>query len=479
MSKPGLLAAARLDGLPDMGRVVVGFSGGADSTALAHWLMGQVERERILLVHVNHQLRGEEAWRDQRHAQDFAQSRGLAIQVEQADVAALAAARGQGLEECGRQERYRILLSHAPGENDRILTAHNGDDNGETILLNLCRGAGTDGLRGIPRQRGKILRPLLDVARDEIEAYCQEQGLSFVTDSSNLSDEYTRNRVRHSLLPVLKELNPRFLQAAGRASELLEQDRDFLWAQARALLAEARPSEGQVLPGLEAAPLRAAPLRAAHESVCSRAMKLFLEQGGCGRLEKKHLDRARQVLLEGGSAQMPGGRELSCAQGLLWLGKNQPAEDYELPLRLGENPLPGGLCLVLGQKKKRAETENREKIQNLLFKNAVDCDILSGEDMWEAPSSESIMNGRLRVRNRRPGDRFTPAGRGVSKPLKQIFQELRVPAALRASVPLVLWDGRAAWCPGIGPAEGFQVREDTRLLWTLELRAPGAGEKEE
>ena len=80
MSKPGLLAAARLDGLPDMGRVVVGFSGGADSTALAHWLMGQVERERILLVHVNHQLRGEEAWRDQRHAQDFAQSRGLAIQ---------------------------------------------------------------------------------------------------------------------------------------------------------------------------------------------------------------------------------------------------------------------------------------------------------------------------------------------------------------------------------------------------------------
>lgn len=464
MSKPvaGLLASAWLNGLPERGRVVVGFSGGADSTALAHWLSERIEGNRILLVHVNHQLRGQEAQRDEDHAREFARKQGLALRVERVDVAKLAAARGQGLEECGRQERYRILLGFAPEEEDRVLTAHNADDNGETILLNLCRGAGTDGLRGIPRQRGKILRPLLDVTRKEIEAYCQAAGLRFVTDSTNLSDEYARNRVRHSLLPVLEELNPRFLQAAGRTAELLERDRECLWEQARALLAEA-----QTLWGLEAAPLRAA-----HESLSSRAVKLFLEESGCGRLEKKHLDMARRLLAEGGSARLPGGLELRCAQGLLWAGRNRPAEDYERPVGLGENPLPGGFCLVLG-KKKRGEIENREKIQNLLFKNAIDCAILSEWEVCKAASpSENRADGRLMVRNRRPGDRFAPAGRGLSKPLKQIFQEARVPVPLRNSMPLLLWEGRIAWCPGVGPGEGFQVREDTETLWTLELRGP-------
>lgn len=474
MGEAALLSGARTEGLPERGRVVVGFSGGADSTALAHWLAGQVARERILLVHVNHLLRGEEARRDEDHARAFARQQGLALRVERVDVAKLAAARGQGLEECGRGERYRVLLGLAPGEEDRVLTAHNADDNGETILLNLCRGAGTDGLRGIPRQRGKILRPLLDVSREEIEAYCRAAGLSFVTDSTNLSDAYTRNRVRHRLLPVLKELNPRFLQAAGRAAELLERDREFLRQQAEGLLTEARPAWGQALPGLEAAPLRAA-----HESVRSRAMKLFLERAGCGPLEKKHLDLARRVLLEGGRAQLPGGRTLGCAQGLLWVGEDRVQEDYELPLGLGETRLPGGLRLVLTEKK-RPETENREKIQNLLFKNAVDCAILSGEEVYgAAPPPEKIRDRGLTVRNRRPGDRFTPAGRGLSKPLKQIFQELRVPAALRASVPLLVWGGRVIWCPGAGPAEGFQVREETKVLWTVELRVPGTQEKEE
>lgn len=470
MSEAGKLSAARLDGLPKEGRLAVGFSGGADSTALAHWLARQVARERILLVHVNHLLRGEEARRDEDHARRFAREQGLAIRVERVDVAALAAARGQGLEECGRRERYRVLLGCAPGESDRVLTAHNADDNGETILLNLCRGAGTDGLRGVPRQRGKILRPLLDVPREEIEAYCREQGLSFVTDSSNLSDDYARNRVRHRLMPVLKELNPRFVQAAGRAAELLERDREYLWQQAEGLLVEARLPGSNIPLGVEARPLGQA-----HVSVSSRALKLFLERGGCGPLEKKHLDLARQVLLEGGSARMPGGRELSCAQGLLWLGEPGPQEDYEFPLRLGENPLPGGICLVLGQKN-RAETEKREKIQNLLFKNPVDCDIL----VHTAPSRpEGTGSGGLTVRSRRPGDRFAPAGRGLSKPLKQIFQELRVPAALRDRLPLVLWDGRIAWCPGAGPAEGFRAGEDAEEFWTVELKLRGAREKEE
>lgn len=439
------LERASLEGAPPNGRLVVGFSGGADSTALAHWLLGQAGRERILLAHVNHLLRGEEAERDQRFAQDFAREQGLAIEVLRADVRALAREQGLGLEECGRQVRYEFFYRLAAGEEDRILTAHNADDNAETMLLNLCRGAGAQGLCGIPPKRGKLLRPLLGVGRESIEAYCRAQGLDYVTDSSNWDEDFARNRVRRQVSPALRELNPRFVQAAGQTAALLRADQEYLEGEARRLMESAKNQWG----------LEASVLGAAHPAVRSRALKLFLEEAGCGRLERRHLVLAEAALMQGGGGDMPGGVELRCAQGVLWAGRVQaPPETFALPVRLGENHLPGGVCLVL-REKSLAETENREKIQNLLFKNALDCD---------------IMDGNLVVRSRRPGDRFRPAGRGCSKPLKQIFQELRMPVPLRDRTPLLAWGEEIVWCPGAGAAEGFRASEKSKRIWTVERK---------
>ena len=198
-----LLAGADISGLPQRGKVVVGFSGGADSTALAHWLLGRLGPERLVLAHVNHQLRGEESDRDEAAARAFAQRFGLDFALRREDVAALARRRGLGLEECGRQVRYGFFQSLAPGEEDRILTAHNANDNAETVLMHLCRGTSLPGLLGIPARRGKVLRPLLRVPRGEIEAYCQAHGLPYVTDSSNLSREYTRNRLRLEVVVLM------------------------------------------------------------------------------------------------------------------------------------------------------------------------------------------------------------------------------------------------------------------------------------
>ncbi|WP_322174617.1 tRNA lysidine(34) synthetase TilS [Acutalibacter caecimuris] len=471
-----VLPGAWEEGIPAKGRLVVGFSGGADSVALAHWLMGRVAKDRLLLAHVNHQLRGEEALRDQRFVEDFARAWGLEIAVLQAGVATLARERGQGLEECGREVRYGFFHQLAAGEEDRVLTAHNADDNAETILMHLCRGAGGGGLCGIPRQRGKILRPLLGVAREEIETYCRAQGLAFVTDSSNLEEDYARNRVRHRVMPVLRELNPRFVQAAGQAAALLSADQAFLGEQAAALRARARNRWG----------LETAVLLAAHESLRSRALRLYLEEAGCRQLERKHLLLA-ESLLAGGGADLPGGVAVHCAQGVFWAGPMLPGEDYQMPVKPGTFYLPGGLRLTLrrlytrqgrvrlrafrpgpagGQKgperlagrafrkKMEAEIENQEKIQNLLFKNALDC---------------AIMNGNLIVRNRRPGDRFAPVGRKLSKPLKQVFQELRVPAPLRGRIPLLAWNRQVVWCPGAGAAEGFAAGRDAQAVWVVEI----------
>lgn len=433
---------AALPELPEEGLLVVGFSGGADSTALAHWLAGRVDKKRIVLAHVNHMLRGAEADRDQEAAEAFARERGLRIEVLRADVGALARERGQGLEECGREVRYGFFHRLAEGENDRIFTAHNADDNAETMLLNLCRGAGLDGLCGIPRKRGKVLRPLLDVSREEIEEYCRENGLSYVTDSSNLSEDYTRNKLRHQVMPVLKALNPRFVQSAAGTAELLSGDRDCLMEQARALLERA---EG--LWGLEASVLLSA-----NRSVRSRAVKLFLERSGGRELERGHIEEVLEILERGGAADLPGVRA-SCAQGVLWAGREHGSGPFEMAARLGENPLPGGKTLIL-EEKILEKAENPEKIQKLLFKNALDYDIMTGTAAW--------LPGTVLIRNRRPGDRFAPAFRGVSKPIKQVFQEQRVPGPVRDGVPLLVCKGEVAWCPGAGASERFRAREGTK-----------------
>lgn len=444
MSKGDFLAGADLSGLPGEGLAVVGYSGGADSTALAHWLMGRIEPRRLVLAHVNHMLRGEEGDRDEAAAREFAGRHGLRFALLKADVGKLARERGMGLEECGRAVRYEFFRSLASGEQDRILTAHNADDNVETILLNLCRGASLQGLCGIPPQRGKILRPFLAVSRAEIEAYCGANGLSFVTDSTNFSEDFARNRVRAQIVPALKELNPRLIHSLCQTASLLREDQALLLEQARALLEQARAPFG----------LSARVLKSAPGPLCSRALKLYLEEEGCGRLEKKHLDAAAGILRRGGSFTLPGGASLRCAQEVLSLGWGEKPEGFCVPVGLGETPIPGGRRLFL-EKKSFSGGEMGLKIHNLYFKNLLDYDIITGN---------------LVARSRRPGDRFAPAGRNVTKTLKQLFQENRVPAKARGSAVLLECGGELAFCEGVGPARRFCVTEKTKTVLTVEIR---------
>ena len=234
-------AAADLSGLPPEGLAVVGFSGGADSMALAHWLSGKLPRERLGAGPCEPPAPGGGGGTGtRRRPQAFAQKLGVRFALLREDVGALAREKGLGLEECGRQVRYAFFHSLAKGENDRVLTAHNAQDNAETVLLHLARGTGLSGLCGIPPRRGKVLRPFLSVRREEIEAYCRERNLPFVTDSTNLTGDFSRNLLRRQVFPVLEGLNPRFVESVLRAAELLSRDRDCLEELSRQLLERAR-----------------------------------------------------------------------------------------------------------------------------------------------------------------------------------------------------------------------------------------------
>ena len=187
--------------------IVIGLSGGADSVALLH-VMHTLAKEggwRLQAVHVHHGLRAVEADVDASFSAEMAQRMEIPCQVVFVDVAAEAKRRNMGTEEAGRLLRYQAL-EQAAGSDGKIAVAHHANDQAETLLMHLCRGSGMQGLAGMAPVRGNLLRPLLFCSRQEIEAYCLAQGLSYCLDSTNQDMGYTRNRIRHQVLPLLEEI---------------------------------------------------------------------------------------------------------------------------------------------------------------------------------------------------------------------------------------------------------------------------------
>lgn len=218
---------ARYDMLKKDDVVVVAVSGGADSIALLHALHS-LEQELGITVHtchVNHNLRGGESMRDAQFVKDFCSSNKIPVTFFSIEVKP---GKHESVEERARKLRYECFEKIC-NELDAVLaTAHTASDNAETIFLNILRGTGTKGLCGIPPVRGNIIRPLLRCTRNEIEEYCAEKGLQYVTDSSNLSDDYTRNKLRHRLIPLLQEFNPSLFEAVSRMTSAVYDDNALL-----------------------------------------------------------------------------------------------------------------------------------------------------------------------------------------------------------------------------------------------------------
>ena len=238
------------DMLPRGGTVLCAVSGGADSMCLLHLLHTWAGEGgfRVAAAHYNHNLRGAESDRDAAFVAEWCAGQDIPCVIGAGDVAHEARARGLGVEETARQMRYEFLRGAADAMGcGRIATAHSADDNLETLLLHLVRGAGLHGLAGIPPRRGVVVRPLLTTSRAEIVAYLEANGVAHVEDSSNTDEGYARNRIRRQVVPVLRQLNPRLTESAAETMGYLRTDNDYLNAQAAAACQNARWAEDDLV----------------------------------------------------------------------------------------------------------------------------------------------------------------------------------------------------------------------------------------
>ena len=425
--------------LPPKGaRVLCAVSGGADSMCLLALLL-QTGDHALAAAHFEHGIRGEESLRDCAFVESFCREKGIACFVGHADVPAYAAEKGLGLEEAARKLRYAFLEKTAEDEGfDFIATAHNADDNAETVLFNLARGSGSAGLCGIPPRRGKIIRPLLGLTRAEIEEYLAANGVPHVEDSTNESDAYSRNRIRHGVMPVLKELNPSFPEAAARLSRLLRRDEEYLSERAEAFIAE--HFDGESLPAAELLEL--------HGAVSSRVVRRLLPRSA----EEKHIEAVLALCrsTERRELDLPGAH-LRCERGRLFFSADGEAAAFS------ETELPIGGSVVL----KEAGVTIRTRLAP------------AGEEIHSPFKAYRLkcesMDGKLTVAPPRPGERYRPAGRGCTKTLKSLFAEARATQREKLLTPVFRDEAGVVLVPSFGEAERCACRDgDAALLITIE-----------
>ncbi len=430
-------------------RVLLGLSGGADSMSLLHCLLHWPQEElTVQAVHVHHGLRGQEADRDEAFVREHCVALGVPLTVVHIDVAAEASAANETVEQAGRRVRYREFYRIAEEiAADVIATAHTADDQTETVLLHLLRGSGVDGLAGIPPRRGRVVRPLLGCTRREVEEFCSRQHIPYITDSTNADVAYTRNRVRHELLPLLRQFNSSVDEAIRRLAAHAAEDSAYLHSLAEEALDAAQVDDGY----------RTAIFADRPPSVRRRMLRELLSRANCYDVAQTHLLAMEQAVLQGnGGVMLPGGARVTVSQGRVCVQRDDCTTPLPHATRILLHDLPQTVRFgeyvfrlsVLDAK----EAECLKNVHKMFFKFTMDCDRIQGD---------------LFVRTRQEGDVIHPAGRRVGKTVKKLMNELKIPVSKRDAFPLLCDNEGVLLLPGYCCDERILPQTSTKhfLVW--------------
>lgn len=499
--------------------VLAAVSGGADSVCLLYVLCA-LKRElgiKVICAHLNHGIRGASADADEEFVGELCKKLGVRFYSKKTDVLSLAKASGETTEEAGRTARYAFFDEIARKHKiDKIATAHNKNDNIETVLMRIIRGTGIDGLGGIPIKRdGGIIRPLLNVSRSEIEAFCAENGIAYRTDETNSSLDYTRNKIRLELLPFLeKEFSPSALESINRLSQTAREDADFLNSYAERLYKRL----GNPLPGKKPTVIHCESLKMLERAIKVRIVRIAAKEAGCENLSKVHIENVLALLNSqtGAATDLPCGVRAQVNYGWIEFSKNvKAAQNLSETFGGGEKGESGKAiestpsAFGVGGSAAANSAENQIGI-NAEHQSGANAENPSAEGSkgskaggdlfcYEASVGESVyieeidktvslreekkgykpkineqtadlerLSGcRCEIRSRRRGDRMVCFKDGRTKKIKSILIDNKVERANREKIPLLTANAEIVMIIGSRVSEKYKTNNKTERVLVI------------
>ena len=443
----------------DFGVVILGYSGGADSSCLLRLLNKWCVENGVKLyaAHINHMIRGEAADSDERFCKRVCEELRIPFYSLRADIPGIAKETGAGIEETARGVRYKYfdeLSEMLTGKRDgaAVVTAHNAGDNLETVIFNMLRGSGIHGLCGIdPVRDGRFLRPLIADDGDSIRCWCDENGVDYVTDATNADTEYTRNHIRHNIIGEMKKICTSPARAANRMTELLRQDEDYLGSIA----------SGYVDAG--AVSVDRANLKELHPAISSRVLRIMYSnaKSGGSTLGEVHI-RALTDLINSDSAygelSLPGKITARIDRHTVRFAVDESEVTCEPPCgvvftypkdgEIFENRL---YRVTFSQDAHNHHNNNSNKDENIYKLSIL------------MPLSFDKIKGELKIKYREVGDIYRFGG--MTRKVKKLLSDKKLTLDERAYLPILCDDEGIVWIPGFPPRDGLKPVSDERSIW--------------
>ncbi|MDQ0151288.1 tRNA lysidine(34) synthetase TilS [Eubacterium multiforme] len=440
-------------------KVLVGLSGGPDSVCLLH-LLNTIKDKYALEIgaaHINHMLRGEEAMIDEEYAKNLCESLDIKFYSIRLDINKIAKDRGVSTETAGRDERYKFFNDVKNKEGyTKIATAHNANDQAETILMRIMRGTGLEGLGGIPVEReGLYIRPILFLEREFIEKYCSDNNLNPRIDKTNLENIYSRNKIRLDILPYMKKnFNNDVVKAINRMSLLLQEDNEFINNEAiKAFNKYCSVKNNEIIINRE--------LFDEEKAIITRVIRKSLTtiSKSTYDFEMKHIKEVINLKDIGTNKRvdLPNGIYAENIYGEIYIKEkdsliNKNNECSEV--RIKKEDLNGLKIDFLGC---LIEFEVNLKEKNLKFNN---------NDLIKYFDYDKI-NEYVTLRKRKNGDRIVPLGMSGSKKLKDIFIDMKIPKDYRDNIPVIQFDDEIAWVVGVKTSNTYKVNKTTKKIMKI------------
>lgn len=422
--------------------VICGLSGGADSVCLLI-VLNQLKKQLKISVealHVNHCLRGEESDRDEYFCRELCSKLNIPFTAVSCNVKGYADEKSLSCEEAARELRYSIFDEHS--DNKKIATAHNADDNLETVIHHLIRGTALKGLTGIPPVRGNIVRPLLTVSRHEIEDFLKNINQNFMTDSTNLTDDYTRNKIRHKIIPVMRDINSSLVETSVRTIESLRSENNLIESEVSKAMNKC--FNNNIFTGLSDY----------SQVIRRRCISKLLTENNLP-VSNKRLTECDEILLNGGKVNLSGD--------LYFISDSKTAEIKKIlpeiqskyiskELEIGENTIFPDVKLIC----EFVKCENLKKID---FVNKNLTSYLLDYDK---------IIGRTVVRSRKYGDRIQLSGRNFTSSVKKLINKT-IPVSIRQTLHFIEDENGTIFGENIGIAQRVTPDENTRHLLKISV----------